>query len=82
MPVADLDRRIVGEESHLAVHAVITKIRVFKLHRSAEAGNDLRGDCRQICRLACRYRTDDSQATGNLWSGNGRCLHEHVVTLN
>ena len=44
MPVADLDRRIVGEESQLAVHAAIKKIRVFKLHRSAEAGYDLKED--------------------------------------
>jgi hypothetical protein len=29
MPVADLDHRVVGEESQLAVHAAIKKIRVF-----------------------------------------------------
>jgi hypothetical protein len=28
----------------LAVHAAIIKIRVFKLHRSAEAGNNLERD--------------------------------------
>jgi ribosomal protein L7/L12 len=32
----------------LAVHAAIKKIRVFKLHRSAEAGYDLKEDRRCV----------------------------------